>query len=135
MNLTYVGSINDMYPIDGILEAIKGIDIELLFIGNVSSPIRDKLKGHRIINYVDHTESIRYMIESEVLLLIIPRHIGNDMIITGKIYEYIAARKPILCIGPVNGDASDILKQCGHGRCFDYDDIEGMRNFLLTIME
>lgn len=135
MIISYVGSMNDMYPIDGFLSAIKGIDIEFRIVGGLSDSQRVKLKGYNIIGYVDHKEAIDYMLSSDILLLIIPRHEKNEYIVTGKIYEYIASRKPILCVGPVWGDASLILQKCGHGRCFDYNDIAGMRNFVETIIE
>jgi hypothetical protein len=63
------------------------------------------------------------MMESSVLLLIIPDHHSNKSIITGKLFEYLASVKPILCIGPVDGDAADIINTAGNGKCAGYDDI------------
>ena len=70
------------------------------------------------------------MLSTNVLLLIIPDHQSNMSIITGKIFEYIATGKPVLCIGPVDGDAAEIIKEAGAGSTNDYNDIPGIETFL-----
>ena len=76
------------------------------------------------IPYVNHKDAIKYMMESSVLLLIIPDHHSNKSIITGKLFEYLASGKPILCIGPPDGDAADIIETSGNGKCAGYYDTE-----------
>ena len=49
------------------------------------------------------------MLSSSVLLLVIAKHPGNRSFLSGKLFEYIAAGKPVLCLGPVDGDAAFIL--------------------------
>jgi ribulose 1,5-bisphosphate synthetase/thiazole synthase len=67
-------------------------------------------------------------------LLIIPDHQSNRSIITGKLFEYIAAGKPIICLGPLDGDASVILNGTGHGRMFQYLDSKGISEYLTTLI-
>jgi len=81
--------------------------------------------------YVIHSEAIKYMMSSTVLILIIPSHKSNKSIITGKLFEYLATGKPILCLGPVDGDAAEILQRYHLGKCFSYDDVEGIENYIL----
>ena len=38
--------------------------------------------------------------------------------------------KPILCIGPVDGDAAEILRSTGHDSVFSYNDSIGIHDFL-----
>jgi len=52
-----------------------------------------------ILDYVAHNEAVKYMMSSSALLLIIPSHSSNKSIITGKLFEYLASGKPILCLG------------------------------------
>ena len=49
------------------------------------------------------------------------------MIITGKIFEYLASKTPILSIGPEKGDASTILNSCKRDKMHFYDDEEGIK--------
>jgi hypothetical protein len=74
------------------------------------------------------------MLETSVLLLIIPDHKSNKSIITGKLFEYIASGKPIVCVGPPDGDAAEILKETGHGRMFSYSDSKGIQEYMTTLI-
>jgi glycosyltransferase involved in cell wall biosynthesis len=142
--VTYTGTLSDVYPIDGFLEALKDItkmnDFRLRFIGTVSSGQKDLILS-KVINtkvdfipYVDHTTAIKYMADSSVLLLIIPDHHSNKSIITGKLFEYIATGKPVICLGPVNGDAAEILNETGHGMTFSYTDSKGISDYLSSLI-
>jgi glycosyltransferase involved in cell wall biosynthesis len=139
--LSYIGTLSDAYPVSGLLDAVenltrKGYDIKLRFVGSVSSSQRNliSLKYGKLliefIPYVNHEDAIRYMMESSVLLLIIPDHHSNRSIITGKLFEYLASGKPILCIGPEDGDAADIINTAGNGKCAAYNNTEGISQII-----
>jgi hypothetical protein len=49
-------------------------------------------------------------------------------IVTGKLFEYLAVRRPVLCIGPEDGDAAHILKETNAGVVVDFNDEIKMRN-------
>ena len=70
------------------------------------------------------------MTEASLLLLIIPDHHSNKSIITGKLFEYLASAKPILCIGPPDGDAAAIIETAGNGKCAAYNDTEGIHTII-----
>jgi len=42
---------------------------------------------------------------------------------TGKLFEYIASGSQILAIGPVDGDASEVLNITGRQPMVDYNDL------------
>jgi hypothetical protein len=75
------------------------------------------------------------MMESSLLLLIIPDHPSNRSILTGKIFEYLATEKPILLLGPKDGDAAQLLEKCGYQGIFAYDDADGIKSFILKVAE
>jgi hypothetical protein len=54
------------------------------------------------------------------LLMGIPDVENNFCILPGKLFEYLAANKPIICIGPLHSDADRIIDECGAGRVFHY---------------
>jgi glycosyltransferase involved in cell wall biosynthesis len=86
------------------------------------------------IPYVDHSEAIKYMLQTTALLLIIPDHQSSKSILTGKLFEYIASGKPIICIGPVDGDAAVIITNTGHGITFSYNDSKGISEYLSSLI-
>ena len=69
------------------------------------------------------------------MLLIIPDHHSNKSIITGKLFEYLASARPILCIGPPDGDAADIIETAGNGKCAAYNDMEGIIRLLTSFIK
>lgn len=140
--ISYTGTLSDAYPIEGFLEALhlfkeKGNDFILRFIGTVSPKQKDLIlskTGNSIVEfipYVDHTTAIRYMLDTSILLLIIPDHQSNKSIITGKLFEYIASGKPLICLGPTDGDAAWIIRSVGAGETFIYNDNGAIGDYLL----
>jgi glycosyltransferase involved in cell wall biosynthesis len=56
-------------------------------------------------------------------------------IITGKIFEYLAIGRPVLCIGPVNGDAAAIINKAGAGPVVDFDDILSFKESVVKLFD
>jgi glycosyltransferase involved in cell wall biosynthesis len=140
--ITYVGTLSDIYPIEGLVPALKtfqneGKDFILRFVGTVSEKTKKMLVNEIPDNFLDflpyvaHSEAIKYMSVSSLLLLIIPLHQSNKIIITGKLFEYMASSKPILCLGPSTGDAASIINSVHAGETFNYFDSEGIYDFLV----
>jgi len=134
----YMGTITPQYDIStllGVLTAMGG-KLRLRFIGEVPGEVQRSLEatGHActFTGYLPHDAALRQAGGCALLLLVIPRVKDNAGIVTGKVFEYLALQRPILGIGPVAGDAADLLEETGAGRMFDYADAEGMRHFLST---
>ncbi len=139
--ITYTGTLSEVYPVDKLLDALtliekNGSDFLLQFAGFVSEEIKTKINKClnpdkvRFISYTDHAGAIRYMAGSSLLLLIIPEHKKNDSITPGKVFEYIATRKPVLYIGPFDGDAAYHLKKCGQSGIFSGQKSEEIAGFI-----
>ena len=142
--ITYVGTISNKYPIDGLLKVLSKIkngdkDFRLRFVGAIPQNLIGRIIAEiprdsvEFIPYVYHDEAIKFLINSSMLLLIIPEHKTNKSVITGKIFEYIASGKPVLCLGPEDGDAASILEQCKAGICSDYNDLFKIESFILSV--
>ena len=87
--------------------------------------------NYRELGYLPHREAARRMSEADLLLLSINRVRNNRGIVTGKIFEYMGIRIPILGIGPVDGDAARLLSETDSGRMFDYEDSDEVFEYLL----
>jgi glycosyltransferase involved in cell wall biosynthesis len=125
----------------GFLKALgrfreKENDFNLKFVGVVSPFQKETILSEignpavEFVGYVDHRNAIKYMLEASALLLIIPDHQINKNIIPGKLFEYIATGKPIICLGPVDCDVAEILNNSGTGQTFDYTDIKSLENYI-----
>lgn len=89
------------------------------------------LSGHlEKIDYLNHREATEGMQRSNVLLLAINQTPNAKGVITGKIFEYLATGRPILGIGPTDGDAAKIINETGAGCICDFNDKNGVINYL-----
>jgi len=130
--INYIGYLGQAQKIDTFLEAVNSLDdntkdkIDINFFGNIHQSILDRidlLNLRNIINihpYIPHEKAIKIMKNSEMLLLVIPDVLKNELIVTGKLFEYLATQNYILGIGPTNSDVVNILQQTNCGEMFDY---------------
>jgi len=142
--ISFVGTLSGSYPVRGFLNAIKtliekGIRFRLRFTGAVSEEQKELIisaadrSNIEFIPFSEHSKAVRNMLETSVLLLIIPDHKSSGSIITGKLFEYLASGKPVICMGPADGDAAMILDETGHGKTFNYYDSEGVSEYLIFL--
>lgn len=145
--IAHIGTLSNSQDIDSFLSAFKQlcknnptIPFLLRFVGSISGLYQSKINKLGLTeiteyqSHVSHLESIKFMMSSNILLLPLPKTEGNEGILSGKLFEYLATQSPILGIGPPNGDASDIIKECNSGKMFDYTDQAGILNFLNSIL-
>jgi hypothetical protein len=78
-------------------------------------------------DFVKHDVAVSKMVNSNLLFLPIPQAENNQLILTGKIFEYMASHTPILSVGPIDGNAATILNDCERGEMFDYENKEGIK--------
>ena len=118
--------INPEFRSDLILHLVGNIDYRII------RSIEENGLAPNLIKkpHVPHHDVLSYIMESSVLLLVINNTSNAKGILTNKFFEYLAARKPILAIGPADGDAADILRQTGAGLMLDFNDREGIENYV-----
>lgn len=103
-------------------------DLEIQLVGKVDYSVLEDLQNSGLItnlkkiDYLSHSEAIQRQQSSQVLLLLINNSGNAKGILTGKFYEYLAAHRPILAVGPTDGDASKVLSASGAGKIVDFDD-------------
>ncbi|MFT5752731.1 MAG: hypothetical protein ACI86L_002245, partial [Dokdonia sp.] len=85
-----------------------------------------------LLGYVSHSEALRLQREACVLLLIEIDAAITRGIIPGKFFEYLAAQRPILAIGPSGADVEEILTETKSGVYCLYLDKEKIKEFILN---
>lgn len=132
--INYIGYLGKDQKIDNFLNAINSFDnniqnkLDINFYGNIHQNILeeiDSLKLKEIIKinrYVPHNKAIQIILNSEMLLLVIPDVPKNELIVTGKLFEYLATENYILGIGPADSDVVKILQETNCGKMFGYKD-------------
>ena len=83
-----------------------------------------------VIPTVSHEKSVEYLNESTILLLVIPDVKNDRGILTGKLFEYLASGKTILCIGPEDGEAASVIKECSSGKTFGRNNENGLFEYM-----
>ncbi|OHB69070.1 MAG: hypothetical protein A2V70_11580 [Planctomycetes bacterium RBG_13_63_9] len=86
--------------------------------------------------YLPHAESVRLLMESDVLFLPMTAWGGDrrSYIYSGKIFEYLASRRPILAAVP-EGDARDLITRARAGWCVDPHDEIAMKSLIKELIE
>ena len=72
--------------------------------------------------YMNHDQSIKEMVKSDILFLVIPNLINNQGIIPGKLFEYFASRTNIILIGNKNSDAAKLMQDLGYQFFYDINE-------------
>ncbi len=142
--ISYTGTMSDQYHPDIFLKSIAEIiveekieDISFQIIGHVSTPILEKIKSLNLSEYfkyiktVPHKEIINYQVNSNILLLVIPKVNNSKGILTGKLFEYLATGNRIICIGPIKGDAAKIIKDCEAGEVFERNQKNEIKEYII----
>ncbi len=107
-------------------------DLEIKLIGKLSDEVEEDLAKCQFnnvvkVSYVPHKEVQQYQRNSQILLLAVNKVPSAKGIITGKIFEYLQAKRPILAIGPEEGDLAEILEKTNSGIIVDFNDKERMK--------
>ena len=134
--ISHTGTIAESYNPKIFFSALEKIvaankekcKIRVLFIGKNSPDFKALGKTYHVSNYIEykdyvpHQEVITYLKNTTCLLLIIAETANQKGLLSGKLFEYLAAKKPIIAIGPKAGDAEEILSLSEAGKMFSRDE-------------
>ena len=130
LGIVYTGSFygqrqTPRYFLQGLQQACDMVPdlrqtIRVTLVGNVGQatmPMVESLGLTDMVHatgYRSHRESIAYLLGADALLLIIGPGPGSEVVFTGKVFEYLAASKPILALVPP-GAAADLISESRAG--------------------
>jgi len=138
---TLYGGKRDPSPLLQVLEElidegrINTEDVRVRFYGRTHDWLERKIKKHRLTDIVKQygliprSDALNNQRESQLLLLLNwndPIEVGTY---TGKVYEYFAAKRPILSIGAPKGVVTDLLEETATGACAN--DVPGIKDIFM----
>lgn len=103
-------------------------DLQIQLVGKIDFSVIESIRLNGLtdnlikIDYLSHKEAIAKQQSSQVLMLLINQSGNAKGILTGKFFEYLAAKRPILGVGPTDGDAAKVLFDTAAGTMIDFDD-------------
>ncbi|MBO4739280.1 MAG: hypothetical protein J5606_06935 [Bacteroidales bacterium] len=74
---------------------------------------------------IPHEDALIEMQNSDCLLLILPKQ-NRKGVYSGKLFEYLGCRKPILAVVDPDDVAADLIRECNAGVVADFDDVQSI---------
>ncbi len=139
--ITHAGSFFGKRDPRPFLTALARVDgVTARFVGDFraadrewASAIMDRIE---LIPYAPHRRALELQRSSEALLLLIPEADGRGRgVLSGKVFEYLAAERPILAVVPPDGAAANLIRETGAGVVVAPDDIDGIERELVAMRD
>lgn len=150
--ITYLGVLSKIQNPSNLWQALaelikedSGFDksLRINMIGQIDSTVVSSIDENGLTQHVAYSpymphDQVSAVHRSSTLLLLLlmpdsePRAKG---LLTGKLFEYMASGRPILCIGPEDGDAARILRETGAGQTISFEDKEKMKEALKNLYQ
>jgi glycosyltransferase involved in cell wall biosynthesis len=110
--------------------------LRIRLVGNVGQACKEQIQALglgdvvQITGYLPHLQSIGYLLGADLLLLIVGSGPGSEAVFTGKLFEYLAAGKPILALAPP-GVAADLVQEAQAGVVVSPENVEAIATQLV----
>jgi len=137
--ITHAGSFFGKRDPRPFLQALRDSELDIVarFVGDFRASDREWAEslglGDRLelVPYAPRADSLRLQRNSEALLLLVPEAGGRGRgVLSGKVFEYLAAARPILAAVPVDGAAAELIRETGSGLVVAPDDVAALRTAL-----
>jgi len=149
-SMTHIGMLNaDRNPIifwQAIAEILEENDafrtlLQVNLIGKIADEVTTSIRAYDLEKYISKTTYIphnaiqNHQAKSQVLLLFVNRVPSAKGIVTGKIFEYLRAKRPIIAIAPTDGDLAEIVSATHAGKVIDFEDKETLKKEIIKSFE
>lgn len=149
LRLVYTGSLYDKRSPEPFLCALKEAltdnmalkeQLEIIFAGNFTKETQ-KMLSEPIFNdliyikdYLNFRETLSLQASADLLLLIIDNVDIAERIYTGKFFEYLGAKKPILAIGKKGTKLENIFMENKLGFFCGFNEIEAIKSAIIRLL-
>jgi glycosyltransferase involved in cell wall biosynthesis len=141
--ITHTGSFFGKRNPRPFLTALAGSGLDTVtarFVGELTTRDREWAEGLglgerlELLPFGSRRRSLEYQRDSEALLLLLPQAgERGSPVLPGKIFEYLAAERPILAAVPPEGAAANLVRESGAGIVVPPEDVAAMREALVGL--
>ncbi|MBT1688172.1 glycosyltransferase family 4 protein [Dawidia soli] len=108
--------------------------LEIRLYGKVDAGILEAVppvlaRNTSLEHYVPHAVVPKILQRAQLLYLPIHDCAIDAGFLPGKLFEYLAARRPIISIGPVHGDAANVIRSLQAGVTVHYTDLDALIHY------
>ena len=110
--------------------------ILLNFPGQVDYSVKECIAKYGLEKYValpgnlNRNDALQSMKDSNILLLLLNKQANAKGRIPGKLFEYLAVKRPILCLGNPHGDSAMIITDTNAGVSHNYSNTQEIKTYL-----
>ncbi len=151
MVMTYTGTLyhghSSFKPLFRALNRLRtpfltqGLPVEIVYAGNDGPLLKREADRYeagnliRDVGRVSRATSLTLQQDADVLLITSGKGDPKEgMIVTGKVFEYLKAAKPILAFGFPSGSLGRVLALTGAGEIFHPEDEDGILAYLASLV-
>lgn len=147
-SIAHIGSLNKDRNPPVLWQALKELCDELpgfreklviRLVGNTDISVRGELERQGLMaqadfkDYMPHKEVLKTLKASQVLLLLLNDTPNVMGVVPGKLFEYLAARRPLMAIGPDGGDSARIIREAEAGPVCGFQDKSAMKTSIADL--
>ena len=110
--------------------------LEIVLVGQVDFSILQTIEENGLtpfltkIDFMPHSEVVKEIRKMQCLLLPINDTPNVAGVLPGKLYEYLGAKRPVICLGPESSDSAKIIEETKAGIRVGYEEWERLTVYL-----
>ena len=111
-------------------------NFHLTLAGKTDAKVLESIKAAGLetyltdLGYINHDKAVQEQRKASILILPIREEPETKAILPGKLFEYLAAQRPILGVGTREGAMATVLQETGAGKIFDWTDKADIRSYI-----
>ena len=115
--------------------------LKLRLVGRVDKAVLDSIDkagltpNLELPGYLDHAATVAEQCGAGMLILPLRNDPDYAIILPGKLFEYLASRRPVLGIGQTDGAMARVLSEAKAGVTAGWQDASAMKRFILEAWE
>ena len=110
--------------------------LKIRLVGKTDQEIVNSIEaaglGSNLVNlgYQSHEVAVREQRNASVLILPLRKEPEYEAVLPGKLFEYLASRRPILGIGQTDGAMAQVVRNTGSGIVYDWNEEQKIRRWV-----